>query len=241
MNPAGWRLLVVGEVGGPLESVLPMVQRTNFAVEKVERLEEAMLLQQERAFDVIIVRVTGQEGAIGALVERVRQKTSASHRAGLLLLADPAHLAAAQRYLGRGVNRVVAVDCSPHEVLHGVADLIGTPPRLAVRTLAQLSVRIGQAREISLYQTENLSELGMLLRGDTEIPVGTRFEFELSLPGDPHAIVGAAQVVWHTQPQRHGFSGFGVRFLSFRGADGARLRSFLERQLPQRRATAPQA
>jgi len=240
MNPAGRRVLVVGEVGRPLDSVIPVLRRTEFSVHRVDRLEEALALQGEQEFDLIVVRVAEGEATIERLIERLRAAHSASRRAGLLLFADRARLDQAKSFLGRGANRVIALDSSPEEVLHNVADLIGTPPRLAMRTLAQLSVRVGFERHLALYQTENLSALGMLLRGDAEIPVGTQFDFELSLPGDPHAVVGAAQVVWHTDPQRHGFAGFGVRFVSFRGADGARLRAFLERHL-RRRTTAPPA
>lgn len=239
MSPAARRVLVVGEVGRPLDSVIPLLRRTEFAVHKVDRLEEALALQHEEAFDLVVARVTEGDAAIRALIQRLRGAHSASRRAGLLLLTDHAHLQHARTYLGRGANRVIAIDSSHEEVLHGVADLIGTPPRLAMRTLAQLSVRAGLERQLSLFQTANLSALGMLLRGDAEIPVGTRFEFELSLPGDPLPVVGAAQVVWHTDLRRHGFSGFGVRFLSFRGADGARLRTFLEHHLRRRATTHP--
>ncbi|MEP0774363.1 MAG: PilZ domain-containing protein [Acidobacteriota bacterium] len=240
MSPASRRVLVVGKVGRPLETLIPVLRRTEFSVHHSEGLEEALQRQSEESFDLVVARVGEGDAGIEALIQRLRATQSASRRAGLLLLAEPDQLEHARSFLGRGVNRVVAVDSRPEEVLHGVADLVGAPPRLAVRTLAQLSVRVGLERQLSLYQTENLSALGMLLRGDAELPVGTRFDFELSLPGDPLAVVGAAQVVWHTDPQRHGFSGFGVRFLSFRGADGARLRAFLERHL-QRRPTAPPA
>ncbi len=240
MSSAGRRVLVVGEVGRLLDSVVPVLRRTEFSVHRVDRLEEALALQCEQAFDLIVARVIEGEATIDSLIERLRAAHSASRRAGLLLLADRPNFEHARSFLGRGVNRVITLDSSPEEVLHSVADLIGSPPRLAVRTLAQLSVRVGFARQLALFQTENLSALGMLLRGDSEIPVGTHFDFELSLPGDPQAVVGAAQVVWHTDPQRHGFAGFGVRFVSFRGADGARLRAFLERHL-QRRVTASSA
>ncbi len=239
MSPAGRRVLVVGEVGRPLDSLIPVLRRTEFTVQRVGRLEEALALQYEQAFDFIVARVAEGGAPIEGLIERLRAAHSASRRAAVLLFADQARLDHARTYLGRGANRVIAIDSSPEEVLHSVADLIGTPPRLAMRTLAQLSVRVGFERELALFQTENLSALGMLLRGDSELPVGTRFEFELSLPGDPHAVVGAGQVVWHTDPQRHGFAGFGVRFVSFRGADGARLRAFLECHLRQRATVSP--
>ncbi len=240
MSPAARRVLVVGKVDRPLESLIPVLRRTEFSVHHSERLDDALRRQSEESFDLVVVRVGEGDAGIERLIQRLRATDSASRRAGLLLLAEPDQLQHARSFLGRGANRVVAVDSPPEEVLHGVADLIGVPPRLAVRTLAQLSVRAGFERQLLLFQTENLSALGMLLRGDSELPVGTRFDFELSLPGDPLAVVGAAQVVWHTDPRRHGFSGFGVRFLSFRGADGARLRAFLERHL-QRRPTAPPA
>lgn len=229
----------MGDIGQPLESLLPVLRRTEFLVERVEQLEEALQVQLVRPFDLVVARVGGGEAAIRTLVARLRAAESASRRAGLLVVAEPSQVEAAQAYLGRGVNRVVALDSAPQEMLHGVAELIGLAPRLAVRTLAQLSVRIGLDRRIALYQTENLSALGMLLRGDAELPVGTQFEFELSLPGDPMAVVGAAQVAWHASPERHGFAGFGVRFLSFRGADGARLRAFLERNLTRRTTQGP--
>lgn len=239
MAASARRVLVVGEVGRLLDSVIPVLRRTEFAVQRIDRLDEALARQCEEAFDLIVVRVAEGGPAIEELIARLRAAHCASRRAGLLFVADRARLHYARTYLGRGANRVLATDSTPEEVLHSVADLIGTPARLAVRTLAQLSVRVGFEQRFALFQTENLSTLGMLLRGDFEFAVGTQFEFELSLPGDPHAVVGAAQVVWHTDPQRHGFAGFGVRFVSFRGADGARLGAFLERHQRPRPTASP--
>jgi hypothetical protein len=72
----------------------------------------------------------------------------------------------------------------------------------------------------------------MLLRGVTQFPVGTTFDFEISVPGESAPIRGTAEITRPTDPHREPIEGVGVRFVGFTGSDRIRLEMYLGRRLP---------
>ena len=164
-----------------------------------------------------------------SLVESVRAGDSASHEAGLLVLADSTSVGPVGALLGRGINRVVNIDGPSERLLHAVADLVAVSPRFNVRAMVQLElwVRHGATRLLTL--TENLSSTGMLVRGGQEFPVGSRIAFEIVLPDLEPVVRGEAEVVRHTAPDLERVAGIGASFASFESGGHERLAGFLAR------------
>jgi hypothetical protein len=227
---ASRRVLIIGPAAPALKSVVPLLRRSDFEVEQVEHAAAALEHIMAGRVDLLLARYPTEGVKFPLLLDGIRERSSPCRDAGLLLMADPEAFEEARGFLGRGVNRVVNLECPPECLLHAVADLIGVPPRIGVRALVQLDVNVGNARTFALHQTHNLSTTGMFVAGDAELPAGARCDFELSLPGQAEPIRGSAEVVWHADRRRHLHDGFALRFLSFREGDGARLRAFVARR-----------
>lgn len=209
---------------------MPLLRRSDFNVEHVEHAAAALEHIMAGPVDLLLTRYPTEGVKFQLLLEGIRERSSPCRDAGLLLMADPEVYEEARGFLGRGVNRVVNLECPPDCLLHAVADLIGVPPRIGVRALVQLDVHVGSVRTFALHQTHNLSTTGMFISGATELPVGAVFDFELSLPDQGEPIRGRAEVVWHSDRRRHLRDGFAVRFLAFEEDDGGRLRAFVSRR-----------
>jgi hypothetical protein len=207
--------------------VVPLLLRADFEVHRAERPDEVESLVRDRHFDLIIARHPLAGCSLEALVAAVRAPGSASHSAGLLVLADATSVGPVGALLGRGVNRVVNIDGPSDRLLHAVADLVAVSARVNVRAMVQLElwVRHGATRLLTL--TENISSTGMLVRGGREFPVSSRLAFELVLPDLEPVIRGEAEVVRHTDEALEHVDGIGATFATFEDRDHDRLVAFL--------------
>jgi len=224
------RLLLVGAETPALQRVLPLLLRSDFQAHRVELAAEALRLLAESRFDLVLARYPLVDAPLSALVTGVRGGVSPSRAAGLLVLAEPAHVGDLAAFLGRGVNRVVNADGPSERLLQAVADLVGVAPRRMVRAVVELDLWMRRDAQRLLTLTDNVSRSGMLVRGGREFPVGGRVMFELSLPGGLVAIGGEAEVVRHTIVGVERLDGIGLAFLAFAGDGEERLAAFLERR-----------
>lgn len=193
-------------------------------------LELADHVHQTR-YDLIVIGFPVLGVALGRVMSSLRHRRSASLRCGTILVAPVARLSDAGRFLGRGVNRVLADDELGLTLASTARLLLEVAPRLPVRAPARIMVEIGDRPLRAFCQTENLSRTGMLLRGFGHYPRGTPVEFELSIPGEPGPIRGRAEVLRTTDLTTERVEGVGARFLGFEGDDGLRLESYLDRHL----------
>jgi hypothetical protein len=221
------RLLLLGAETPALQRVVPLLLRADFEVHRAERPAEVESLVRDRHFDLIIARHPLAGCSLEALVAAVRAHGSASHNAGLLVLAEATSVGPVGALLGRGVNRVVNIDGPSERLLHAVADLVAVSARVNVRAMVQLElwVRHGATRLLTL--TENISSTGMLVRGGREFPVSSRLAFELVLPDLEPVIRGEAEVVRHTEEALEHVDGIGTTFATFEDRDHDRLVAFL--------------
>ncbi len=213
------RVLVVGSEAPALATVIPLLRRAKFEVTTVPDGPESLATVEAERYDLILVGYPLRETPFSRLIEAIRRKGAPCRNSGVLVLAHQNAFDEAERFLGRGVNRVVQEDGGANRLILMVADLAGEAPRISLRTVVQMDVRIGRERELALHQTENLSSSGMLVRADRTFPIGTRFDFEISLPGSSTAVAGTAEIVRQADMAHEKVRGFAVRFLSFK-ADG---------------------
>jgi hypothetical protein len=216
-------------VAAPLRSARMDVHRASWDDTTLE-------LVQSTSFDTIVIGfpVTAQE--LGQFLEIARAEGAACRRAGLVLIADPADSKAAERLLGRGANRIVGSDRLDTDLLDTVLELARAAPRVSLRVPAQIKLFADGRPLRVMAQIENLSTSGMLLRGVTQFPLGTSFEFEIIAPDEGDPIRGTAEITRATDPDHESIEGVGVRFVSFQGADKLRLEDLLGSRLDRRRS-----
>jgi hypothetical protein len=221
------RVLVIGSEAPALTTVIPLLQRAHFDVSIQSDHPEAVERVAKEVFHLLIVGYPLRNVSFRALLDAVRAKGGPCRGAGLLVVAEELAFEEAEGFLGRGVNRVVREKWAAHRLLLAVADLIGESPRISLRTIVQLEVRAGKERELSLFQIENLSISGMLVRNERLLPIGTSLTFELTVPGQADAIRGVGEVIRHTDPERERVHGFAVRFTGFTAGGREALETFI--------------
>jgi hypothetical protein len=232
-------VLVVGADPSSLSRIAPMLHRAEFAIHTVPSSEPVLDLVRGTAFELVVVAYPLQNLGLESLVGAVREGGSSCRATGFLLLADPAHLGEAQGYVDRGANRAVAADWAESRLWEAFADLLEVAPRVAVRVVVHLAVRLQQDTRLLECHSANLSRTGMLLCGPRDLEPGTSLDFMFAVPGRPRPIRGAAQLVRVTKPEHEHREGFGVHFVSFRDDDHSRLEEFLAERLREVEAAEP--
>jgi hypothetical protein len=159
--------------------------------------------------------------------ETVRASGSLCRNAGLVLLVSDEQEKAASTFVGRGANRVIPLSGIGMQLPLVISELGVVSERTKVGLAVEADLDDGQRCEV--WQSENISATGMLLRTESELAEGEEVLLHFSLPGDDLPIHVQAEVVRHTTFAREDFTGVGVRFLSFVGEGQHQLELFLRR------------
>jgi hypothetical protein len=227
-------LLIVGAETPALLHIVPLLLRAELQAHRVARADEAIELVGVGVFDLIVVRHPTEGATLRALVEAVRARGVSSRKAGLVVMADPAHAGEVTPLVGHGVNRLITLDAPADRLLDVAADLLTVAPRRVLRAVVRLDVPgpEGPARLLSL--TENLSVSGMVVQCGREVPLGSRVSFAISLPGRDESVAGVGEVIRRTNRSREPVEGVALRIVTFQADGQERLRTFL-RTIPRPR------
>jgi DNA-binding NarL/FixJ family response regulator len=223
-------VLAIGLTLDEFSRVGPFLERDDFEVDRFPSSAGALELTGQVAIEVLIVRYPLRDFELSELLREVRREDSPCRHSPVVLLAAAGQKSEAETYIGRGANRVIDIEAASSEIQATLSELLSVAPRKAARFLARLEIKLGDAKDMILCQTENFSLSGMLIKTDRRYEVGTRIDFEFSLPNDPRPIGGVAEVVRHTMIGRDAVGGIGMRFLSFAGDSQRRFEAFLRRQ-----------
>ena len=226
---ANRRVLVVGSSATSLASSAPALLRQGLEVDRVSSFETALELTRHVPFDLALLDYPPSGIEVGDLAQRLLAARLPDHPTLLVLVACPALLEGARAYVGKGVAAVLSSEATAEESAQILHELLGAPPRVGARVTVRIEVQLQEGPSFVFRQTDNLSATGMLVRAPRALPVGTEVAFRLDLPGARHALEGRAQVVRHIVDQdTHAVLATGLRFVSFRGDDSTRLRSFVQ-------------
>lgn len=176
-----------------------------------------------RTFHLIFAGYPAIGMSLESLVTALRDPSSASRAAGLVVLAEPRSVAVARRMLGHGVNRVLSCVEQTDVLLQAALPLLDVASRVRLRAPVELVVPEAGTWEPSRCFTEDLSSTGMLVNCSEPAPSGATLDFALAIPGDPAPIRGRARVARQTDPGRERVLGVGAHFVTFSGDDRARL------------------
>jgi len=222
-------VLVVGKDAG-IDRVLPILRRAEFGVHSVEPSPFLLDLVLSTPFELVIVAYPMNTVPLDDLVATIRDRGSACHSAGLLLLADPESLDDAQNQVDLGANRAICSDWSEARLLQSVSDLLDIAPRICMRVLLHTNLAISNINDRITFQTANVSISGALLQGTEKVMPSDNFTFLFRLPGGG-LVEGSAEVVRRTNRLREGVEGVGVRFVSLAGQSEQRLINHIQRQI----------
>jgi uncharacterized protein (TIGR02266 family) len=212
--------LVIAADPASFERLAGLLRGSRFFADYAETGTAALESIAMLPFDAVVAVHPIADMPTRTFLDAVRGKTSSCRQSAVVLLAPPELCGEAEAFIGRGANRVIAMtDDEMQDLPHVLVRLLEVAPRVALRAVSRLKVQLGNGTRLTLCQTENLSQSGMLIRTDHAYPVGTRMNFELTLPEESKPVRGYAVVVRQTTPERERVSGVGVRISSFE-ADG---------------------
>jgi CheY-like chemotaxis protein len=194
----------------------PLLDRSEFEVDRFPRAAGALELLRRVPLDVLLVGYPLPDMPMQEMLDAIRGEGSPCRQSPLLLIAHRDELGGAERFIGRGANRVVAAEEPSAELQKEISRLLAVAPRSSLRTMVRLVVNIGGGAALEMAQSENFSATGMLVRTGEVYPLGSRLSFEFHVGRDPQPVRGEGEVVRHTLPGREsGVRGVGVRFVSF--------------------------
>ncbi|MEM9555666.1 MAG: PilZ domain-containing protein [Acidobacteriota bacterium] len=228
-KPKQRNVLAIGVTRDEFQAVVPFLDRDTFEVDRFPSASGALELVSRVPFEMLLVRYPLPDMPLDSFLDSVRDEESACLRSSLLLLTPESHDGEAKRYIGRGANRTISLEAGADAIQASISSLLNVAPRKAARFLARVEIKLGEASDMILCQTENLSATGMLIRTDKRYDLGTEIDFEFSLPNDVRPVRGIAEIVRHTMIGRDQVGGIGLRFLSFSGDSQRRFESYLRR------------
>ncbi len=212
-------ILVTGASVKHDDEMLSIVRAAGFEVRLEPWHPEVPALVESQAFDAIVVHLPLPGVGLGVLLSSIRAKAARCRQAGLVILTPEGDIGAVKKLVGRGVNRVLPNTATALEVLEALKAVQGVAQRVSIRLPIQLEVTLPAGKSQAFCQTENLSESGMLLRGFQHYPLGTRFSFQLLVPGTDRCLKGIAEVTRTTDAEREKVEGFGARFVEVESAE----------------------
>jgi CheY-like chemotaxis protein len=223
------KVLLLSSDFSRFDAIGPVLEGAGLEVHRMMSGVAALKLAARVVFKVILIADPLEDLPYLEFLKATRAEGSPCLQSGIIILLPPEAMDSSKKLLDRGANRVLSLDCEGQELRRALSDLLGVAIRAKVRTMLQIELLVGPKKKRVLCQTENLSRTGFLVRGNTQ-PIGTKFDFELKLPGQPRPIHGAAEVVRHTSWTREKMEGFGASFVSLAGDGKQLLDSFLRTQ-----------
>ncbi len=221
--------LIVG-IHPQIRDHLTEIMSPGFALQHADSLAAATEKINSTAFDLLLAGFPVESAPVPELLSAARSAESRSGRAAVVVMAPPEALDEAEDLLEVGVCRILNPFASPRLLAKAMRETLEHSRRHQVRAMIRLSVPGPKGNELVLAQTDNLSTTGMFVRHSKSIPFATRFNFELTLPGEGKPVSGAAEVVRSGVRAREVAAGFGARFLGFSSGSKKSLADFLASQ-----------
>jgi uncharacterized protein (TIGR02266 family) len=222
-------VLVVGLPASPYRRLEPLLRRAKFEVDRVPQASSAVGLLQAVSFDIVILAYPLDGPSVADLLTIIRSEDSPCQRSAVRIIASEDRVHEAEALIDSGPTRVVSMESPAEALQQEVSSLLRVAPRLSARITVRAELEREHGAAMTLSQTDNVSVGGMLMRTRRRVyPVGSSLNFELQLPADPTPITGRGTVVRHTQEEKDGIRGVGVRFVDFESDGEQRLKDYID-------------
>lgn len=220
-------VLVAGIGRSTFDGLAPVLDRQRLEVVQVTSAENATKLAHSDRVDLVILDAEPTSMTLEEVIRLIRSEASASNKASILVLAQPAGIDEARALIDRGVNRVMLAGDPPELIGQSVADLLHIAPRSTFRFATRLLVEVADGSVEALGAVVNISASGMLVETDMDFEPGQHVVISIDVAGLDEPLGVKAEVVRHADPRRDGVEGISVRFLEFAGDGRSRLKAIL--------------
>lgn len=212
-------------------SLAEVFSRDSIALHHAQSGAAALILTGNSLYDLLIIEDPLADLPVDSLLSSLQSLDWASAGAPALVMAEADKVEALAARLESYPARVVPRSAQKGEIQKAVSELLGVSVRSTSRMIVNVEVQTGTETSLRCFQSENISESGLLLRGNKAIPVGARVQLEFSLPDEPEPLRGTALVVRHSGNDET--PGVGLRFVELDHSELLRLRRFVDRSLAQ--------
>jgi uncharacterized protein (TIGR02266 family) len=210
------------------------LNRSALEVSLSHSAQNAMFFTSVLRFELIFVGHPLADAGLDEFLAAVQKPGAPCADAPVLVLAAGGEVAALERQHGGPLVEVVAADhLGGTDLEERVNRRLGLGTLTASRVPAVLTATIEHEGKRRRLRSRNLSESGILLQTRTPLPVGTRTQLDLALPGERTLLRLTAEVVRHALPEQEGIHGMGLRFVDLRDAQRHALRRFVHERLSE--------
>ena len=221
-----------------LAKVESLMRRRTLEVNHVSSGAGALVLAGNLRYELLVLQVPLPDLDLDELLSEMQALDSTTQHAGFLVLStDGVAPESLFRRHQSEMIKVVAADADAVTIHDAISELLGVAARRSARLLVHVEVELTEGSAMRLYQSQNLSESGILLRGGTKLEIGSKVGFELGLPGGD-AVRGHAIVVRHTTPKEQ-VVGAALRFLDLEPTQLSKLRNFVYAGLTSEEEPSP--
>ncbi len=191
----------------------------------------ALILTGNSLYDLLVITEPVSDLPTASILSTLQSFEWASAGTPALVMADDDDVDRLTESLESYPARVLSKSAQKQEIQQAVAELLGVPVRSTSRMMVNVEVKADTSSSLRCFQSANISESGMLLKGSHPIAIGMAVELEFCLPDEAEPVRGVAMVVRHTGNGED--PGIGLRFVDLNRQEMLRLRRFVDRTLSE--------
>jgi len=222
------KILVVVEDLARFRQLEDLLRRTTLEVDRAPSGAGGLVLAGNVRYDLVLAAAPLPDLGLEAFLRTLGRLEPNHPGPAVLALVAPAHVETLAGAVDGQLMRFLRDDASGQEIRNAVSEVLGVAARVGSRLLVDMQVEIGGDRRRRMVQSVNVSLSGMLLKASDPPAVGTTVHLEFGLPGGDRTVRCSAEVVRHSDREREGLVGFGVRYLEISQEHLEQLRGFLE-------------
>lgn len=223
------KVLAVVNAGVLSSSLSEVFCRDSIALHHAQSGAAALILTGNSLYDLLVIEAPVADVPVESLMSSMQSLEWASVGTPALVITDDTQVESTTHRLDSFAVRILNKNAAKEQIQQAVSELLGVPIRSSSRLMINVEVRSADQTALRCFQSENISESGLLLKGAQAIPVGARVDLSFTLPDETEPLQAGALVVRHTGSQET--AGVGLRFVDLKPAEILRLRRFVDRNL----------
>ncbi len=223
------KVLAVVQSEAVPENLREIFSRKSIALHHARSGAAALVLAGNSLYDLLVLEEPLADLPVDSVLSALQSFEWASAGAPALVMAGDQDVVEIARRLEDHPARVLPKSAQKQEIQQAISELLGVAVRSGSRMMVNVEVKFDSNTSLKCFQSENISESGMLLRGTKAIPIGMAVDLEFYLPDEPDPVRGKAMVVRHSGDSEA--PGIGLRFVALGRSEILRLRRFVDRTL----------
>jgi uncharacterized protein (TIGR02266 family) len=232
--PAGHpkqQVVVAGGAGESLEKLLPILSKHSVLIHRVpEGAKVVQTVAKLPLVDMVLIAYPLPDMKFSDFMAAITQAVAPARPPQVLVIISKEQAQDVAGYVKQGVQ-VLPAHLPPEQLEKVTSRFLRKAPRPATRIMVRMEVSLGVGMVLRMAQGVNVSTSGILIRTNEDFPLGSAISLEFTLPGEQGAIQAEATVVRHSDPDREGIKGMGLKFVEIAPEHRARLADYVQKRM----------